>query len=130
MQQVSKLKTIILQIKQIPTNETVGYSRRFKAEKLTPVGIIPIGYADGLHRSLGNGVGKLMVKNAMVPIIGNICMDMCMVDLTGIDAQEGNEVIVFGDNYPITKLASLMNTISYEVLTSISQRVKRVYYQE
>jgi alanine racemase len=130
VQQVSKLKTIILQIKQIPTNETVGYSRRFKAEKLTPVGIVPIGYADGLHRSLGNGVGKLMVKNTMVPIIGSICMDMCMVDLTGIDAQEGDEVIVFGDNNPITKLAALMNTISYEVLTSISQRVKRVYYQE
>jgi alanine racemase len=130
VQQVSKLKTIILQIKQIPTDETVGYSRRFKTEKETPVGIIPIGYADGLHRSLGNGVGKLMVNNTLVPIIGNICMDMCMIDLTGVEANEGDEVIIFGDQYPLTKLAAQMNTISYEVLTSISQRVKRVYYQE
>ena len=130
VQQVSTLKTIILQIKQVDPEETVGYSRKFKASKPTSVGIIPIGYADGLHRILGNGAGKLMVNGKLAPIIGNICMDMCMLDLTGIEAREGDEVIVFGNNYPLTALAAQMNTIPYEVLTSISQRVKRVYYQE
>lgn len=130
VKQVSTLKTVILQIKQIETNETVGYSRRFKASKTTTIGIIPIGYADGLHRILGNGVGKVMVNNTLVPIIGSICMDMSMIDLTNTDAREGDEVIIFGDAYPITEIASQMNTIPYEVLTSVSQRVKRVYYQE
>lgn len=130
VKQVSTLKTVILQIKQIETNETVGYSRRFKASKSTTIGIIPIGYADGLHRTLGNGVGKVLVNNTLVPIIGSICMDMSMIDLTGIDAHEGDEVTIFGESYPITEIASQMNTIPYEVLTSVSQRVKRVYYQE
>jgi alanine racemase len=130
MRNISTLKTVILQVKEIPANETVGYSRRFKAVKNTRIGILPIGYADGLHRILGNGVGKLLVNGKFVPIIGNICMDMCMVDLTGIDACEGDEVIVFGDKYPVTELAQQMNTIPYEVLTSISPRVKRIYFQE
>jgi Alr-MurF fusion protein len=130
VQQVSSLKTLILQIKEINIDETVGYSRRFKASKPTPVGIVPIGYADGLHRILGNGNGKLMVNGKLAPIIGSICMDMCMIDLTGLDACEGDEVIVFGNTYPVTELAKQMQTIPYEVLTSISRRVKRVYYQE
>ena len=130
VRQVSTLKTVILQIKQVETGETVGYSRRFKASVPTTIGIIPIGYADGLHRILGNGVGKILVNGKLVPIVGNICMDMCMIDLTGIEVNEGDEVIVFGDAYPITELAQQMNTIPYEVLTSISRRVKRVYYQE
>jgi len=130
VKQVSTLKTVILQIKQIEPNETVGYSRRFKATQTTTIGIIPIGYADGLHRILGNGVGKVMVNNNLIPIIGSICMDMSMIDLTGIDAHEGDEVIIFGETYPITEIADQMKTIPYEVLTSISQRVKRVYYQE
>jgi alanine racemase len=130
VRQVSTLKTVLLQIKQVEKGETVGYSRRFKASGLTKIGIIPIGYADGLHRILGNGVGKILVNGKLVPIIGSICMDMCMIDLTGIDVNEGDEVIVFGDAYPITELAQQMNTIPYEVLTSISRRVKRVYYQE
>jgi Alr-MurF fusion protein len=127
---ISTLKTVILQVKEVPANDTVGYSRRFKAVKNTRIGILPIGYADGLHRILGNGVGKLLVNGNFVPIIGSICMDMCMIDITGVDAGEGDEVIVFGDNYPITELARQMNTIPYEVLTSISPRVKRIYYQE
>lgn len=130
VKQVSTLRTVILQMKQIEPNETVGYSRRFKATQPTTIGIIPIGYADGLHRVLGNGKGKVMVNHTLVPIIGNICMDMSMIDLTGIDAHEGDEVIIFGSSYPITEIASQMQTIPYEVLTSISQRVKRVYYQE
>ncbi|MDP4207939.1 MAG: bifunctional UDP-N-acetylmuramoyl-tripeptide:D-alanyl-D-alanine ligase/alanine racemase [Bacteroidota bacterium] len=130
VRQVSTLKTVILQIKQIEPNETVGYSRKFKAIQPTTIGIIPIGYADGLHRILGNGVGKLMVNGKLASIIGNICMDMCMIDLTGIEAREGDEVIVFGEAYPITEIARQMGTIPYEVLTSISRRVKRVYFQE
>ena len=130
VKQVSTLKTVILQIKQVETNETVGYSRRFHADKTTTIGILPIGYADGLHRILGNGIGKVMVNHQLVPLIGSICMDMSMIDLTGIDAQEGEEVIIFGESYPILEIARQMNTIPYEVLTSISQRVKRIYYQE
>ena len=130
LRQVSTLKTVILQIKDIQPNETVGYSRRFKAVKPTRIGILPIGYADGLHRILGNGVGKLWVNGTFVPIIGSICMDMCMIDLTGANAREGDEVIVFGDENPLSEIAEQMKTIPYEVLTSISRRVKRVYYQE
>lgn len=127
---VSTLKTNILQVKEIDINESVGYSRRFMATRKTKIGILPIGYADGLHRILGNGVGKLMVNGYFVPIIGSICMDMCMVDLTGVVANEGDEVTVFGEHYPVTELAKQMKTIPYEVFTSISPRVKRIYYQE
>jgi alanine racemase len=127
---ISTLKTVILQTKEVDKDESVGYSRKFLAKKPTRIGILPIGYADGLHRCLGNGVGKLLVNGKFVPIIGNICMDMCMIDITDIKAEEGDEVIVFGDNNPITEIAKQMNTIPYEVLTSISPRVKRIYYQE
>jgi Alr-MurF fusion protein len=127
---ISTLKTVILQIKNIPISETVGYSRKFLAKQETRIGILPIGYADGLHRCVGNGVGRFMVNGHYVPVIGNICMDMCMIDLTGIEASEGDEVIIFGDNCPVSDLAKKMNTIPYEVLTSISPRVKRIYYQE
>lgn len=130
LKNVSTLKTNILQVKEIETNESVGYSRRFMATRKTKIGILPIGYADGLHRILGNGVGKLMVNGYFVPIIGSICMDMCMVDLTGVAANEGDEVTIFGENYPVTELARQMKTIPYEVFTSISPRVKRIYYQE
>lgn len=130
VQNVSTLKTIILQIKEIDIDESVGYSRRFMARRKTKVGILPIGYADGLHRILGNGVGKLLVNDNFVPIIGSICMDMCMIDLTGMNANEGDEVVVFGEKYPVTELAKQMKTIPYEVFTSISPRVKRIYYQE
>ena len=92
--------------------------------------MIPIGYADGLNRVLGNGNGKIYVKGHLAPTVGNICMDMCMIDITGIDVTEGEEVIIFGNEYPITQLAKDMGTIPYEILTGISQRVKRVYYQE
>lgn len=130
LKQVSRLKTVILQIKEIPANETVGYGRKYKANETMPIAILPIGYADGIHRILGNGVGKFYINGKLAPIVGNICMDMCMVDLRGINAKEGDEVIVFGDEYPITEIASQMKTIPYEVFTSISRRVKRIYYQE
>lgn len=130
LQNVTTLKTIISQIKKIPAGETVGYNRRWKAKTESIIATIPIGYADGLSRRLGNGKGFLMVNNHLVPIIGNICMDMCMIDITHIDAREGDEVIVFGEKNSITELAKAMDTIPYEILTSISRRVKRIYYQE
>jgi Alr-MurF fusion protein len=130
LKQVSRLKTVILQIKDISVNETVGYGRKYIAKTPTRIGILPIGYADGIHRTLGNGAGKFYVNGNLAYIVGNICMDMCMIDLTGIKAEEGDEVIIFGEEYPIHELAKQMKTIPYEVLTSISRRVKRVYFQE
>ncbi len=130
LRQVSRLKTVILQIKEIPANETIGYGRKYKATETMKIAVLPIGYADGIHRILGNGVGKFFVNGKLAPVVGNICMDMCMIDLRGIEAQEGDEVIVFGDEYPITEIAAQMKTIPYEVFTSISRRVKRIYYQE
>ncbi len=130
IKQVSRLKTVILQIKDIPANETIGYGRKYKASEPVRIAVLPIGYADGIHRVLGNGCGKFYINGKLAPVIGNICMDMCMIDLKGIDAKEGDEVIVFGEEYPITEIATQMKTIPYEVFTSISRRVKRVYYQE
>jgi alanine racemase len=130
LRQVSRLKTVILQIKEIRVNETIGYGRKYKATELMRIAILPIGYADGIHRVLGNGGGKFYVKGKLAPVVGNVCMDMCMIDLRGTDAEEGDEVIVFGEEYPITEIASQMKTIPYEVFTSISRRVKRIYYQE
>jgi Alr-MurF fusion protein len=92
--------------------------------------VVPIGYADGLDRRLGNGVGQMLVNGVFAPIIGSICMDMCMLNVTGLNANEGDEVIIFGDDYPVWNLSQKMGTISYEVLTGIGRRVPRVYYQE
>jgi len=130
LQNVSTLKTIISQIKKIPEGESVGYGRKWVAKKDMLIATVPIGYADGLNRILGNGKGKLFVNGQLAPIVGNICMDMCMLDITDIPANEGDDVIVFGAEIPISKLAADMNTIPYEVLTSVSRRVKRIYYQE
>ncbi len=130
LEYVSTLRSIISQIKHISPDDTVGYNRRFRAEKETTIAIIPIGYADGLSRVLSNGAGHLWVNGNLVPVVGNICMDMTMIDITGIDAREGDEVIVFGKDLPIARLAEEMGSIPYEILTGISQRVKRVYFQE
>lgn len=127
---VCSLKTIISQIKTLETNDTVGYNRKGKLTKTGTIATIPIGYADGLHRILSNGVGKVLVNNKIVPIIGNICMDMTMINITGIEAKEGDEVIIFNQDYPIENIAKDASTIPYEILTSISRRVKRVYFQE
>lgn len=130
LENVSTLKTIISQIKIIPAHETVGYNRRFKAKTDTTIAILPIGYADGLSRALSNGIGHVKVKGIHVPIVGNVCMDMTMIDITGLNVAEGDEVLIFGKELPITQLADEMGTIPYEILTGISQRVKRVYFQE
>lgn len=130
LQIVSSLKTVIAQIKEVKQGETVGYSRNFIAKSDMRIGVVCIGYADGLNRALGNSVGKLMVNGVKVPIIGNVCMDMCVIDLTGVEANEKDEVIVFGEDMPIKDIAEITNTIVYEVLTNVSPRVKRTYYQE
>jgi len=127
---VTSLKTSISQIKIIQPGDTVGYNRAWIADRLTTIATIPIGYADGLSRRLSNGVGRMMVAGKLAPVVGNICMDMTMLDITGIEAAEGDQVIVFGQELPITRLAEAMDTIPYEILTGISRRVKRVYFQE
>jgi Alr-MurF fusion protein len=130
LQNVSTLKTVISQIKKIKTGESIGYGRNWVAKRETIIATLPIGYADGLSRKLGNGKGSMYVNGYFAPIAGNICMDMCMLDITEIPANEGDDVIVFGNEYPIAKFAADMETIPYEVLTSVSRRVKRVYFQE
>jgi len=128
---VSKLKTVISQIKLVPANETVGYNRKGVLKRDTKIGTVCVGYADGIARRLGNGVGKMMVNNTLVPIVGNVCMDMCMLDITDVsEVNEGDAVEVFGDHITVNHLAEWADTIPYEILTSISQRVKRVYFEE
>lgn len=130
LKNISTLKTQISQIKSIALNETIGYSRMGKLEKPGKIATIPIGYADGLNRLLSNGNGNVFVNGKLAPIVGNICMDMTMIDITDVDANEGDTVIVFGNEIPVSELAEKLNTIPYEVFTSISERVKRVYYHE
>jgi Alr-MurF fusion protein len=127
---VSTLKTRISQIKNIPQQDTVGYNRRGKLTRDSVIGLIPIGYADGLDRKLGNRNGQVIVNGIKVPFIGDICMDISMIDLTGLKASEGDEVIVFGEKNPIQQLAGQVGTIPYEILTNVSSRVKRVYVNE
>jgi len=126
---ISTLKTTISQIKYLKKGETVGYSRKGILERDSTIAIIPIGYADGFNRKLSNRVGKVIINNQFAPIIGNICMDLSMIDITDIEANEGDEVIIFGNNFTVSDIADLIGTIPYEVLTGISQRVKRVYFK-
>ena len=130
LENVGTLKSIISQIRTIQAGESVGYSRRFIADKPTKIATIPIGYADGIARQWGNGVGYVVIKNKKAPIVGSICMDMLMVDCTDIDCKEGAEVILFGANPTVSFMAKQLNTIAYEIMTSVSQRVKRVFYRE
>jgi alanine racemase len=128
LQNVSTLKTIISQIRHVESGESVGYSRKSFVQKDSKIATLAIGYADGYSRVFGNGIGKVWIKGKIAPIIGNVCMDMCMVDITGIEAEEGDEAIVFGEYLSVEQVAKWGNTISYEILTSVSERVKRVYY--
>ena len=130
LENVGTLKSIISQIRTIDKGESVGYGRRFIAEKETIIATIPIGYADGIRRSWGQGVGYVVINNKQAKIVGSICMDMLMVDVTNIDCKEGQTVIVFGENPTVNFMAKQLNTIPYEILTSISQRVKRVFFRE
>ena len=127
---VATLKTTILQIHDVPADETVGYSRKGVLNRDSRIAALPIGYADGLNRRLGNGHAYCLVNGQKAPYVGNICMDVCMIDVTGIDCKEGDKVIIFGDELPVTVLSDILEAIPYEVLTSVSNRVKRVYYQD
>jgi alanine racemase len=131
LQEVSVLKSTIAQIKHLQTGETVSYNRKGLAGPGTTIATVRIGYADGYPRSLGNGAGKMWVKGHLAPIIGSVCMDMTMIDITGIpDVREGDEVVVFGKELSVRQLAHWAGTIPYEILTGISQRVKRVYFEQ
>ena len=127
---VSTLKTTILQIREVPEEDTVGYSRKGHLKRDSRIAALPIGYADGLNRHLGNGHAYCLVNGQRAPYVGNICMDVCMIDVTDIECKEGDTVEIFGDHLPITVLSDVLETIPYEVLTSVSTRVKRVYYQD
>jgi Alr-MurF fusion protein len=129
LQNTSTLKSHITQIKWVEKHESIGYGRRGILGRDSKIATIPIGYADGLNRRLGNRVGRVYINGSFALIIGNICMDLCMVDITDIEANEGDEVIFFGSEIPIGEIAEKVGTIPYEILTGISQRVKRVYIQ-
>ena len=129
LENVGTLKSVISQIRTIAAGESVGYGRRFIAEKPTKIATIPIGYADGISRDWGNGLGFVMIKNTKASIVGSICMDMLIVDVTGIECKEGDSILIFGENPTVSFIAEKLNTIPYEILTSISQRVKRVFYR-
>lgn len=127
---VTTLKTTILQIHEVSPEDTVGYSRRGHLTRKSRIAAIPIGYADGIDRHLGCGHCYCLVNGQKAPYVGNICMDVCMIDVTDIDCKEGDTVEIFGDHLPVTVLSDVLGTIPYEVLTSVSERVKRVYFQE
>ncbi len=126
---VATLRTVIAQVKDIPKGDSVGYGRRFIAQDDMRIAVLPIGYADGLSRRLSNSAGKCWIAGKAAPFVGSICMDMCMVDVTGIPCSAGQEAILFGDEHPIQDYARDLGTIPYEALTSISSRVRRVYLQ-
>ncbi|MDH5474442.1 MAG: bifunctional UDP-N-acetylmuramoyl-tripeptide:D-alanyl-D-alanine ligase/alanine racemase [Cyclobacteriaceae bacterium] len=128
LETTNTLKTVVSQIKKIKKGETIGYGRTGIAKSDLRIATIAIGYADGFSRSFSNGIGKVVINGTVAPVIGNVCMDMTMVDITGINVTEGDEVEVFGKQLSITKLAHQINTIPYEILTNVSSRVKRVYY--
>lgn len=130
LENVGTLKSIISQIRTIQSGESVGYGRRFMAQKETKIATIPIGYADGIPRSWGNETGYVLIKNQKATIVGSICMDMLMVDVTAINCLEGDSVIIFGENPSVIYIAEKLGTIAYEILTGISHRVKRIFYRE
>jgi alanine racemase len=130
LHQIGTLKTVISQIRNISKDESIGYGRKGRVDRASRIAITAIGYADGLNRKLSNGNGYMLVNGKPAPIVGNICMDMTMIDVTDIECKEGDEVIIFGAELNISDVAKKVGTIPYEILTSISQRVKRVYYYE
>jgi alanine racemase len=130
LENVTTLKTTISQIKNLKKGQTVGYNRMGVLQRDSRIATVRIGYADGYPRNLSNGTGKMLINHKWANVIGNICMDMTMLDVTDIDAEAGDEVIVFGEGLPVTDLANWAGTIPYEILTNISQRVKRIYFEE
>lgn len=130
LQPVATLKTVISQLRKVPAGQSIGYGRKGRATQDMMVATIAIGYADGFSRAFSRGVGIVLVNGKRVPVVGNVCMDMTMIDVTGIEANEGDEVIIFGKDLPIAEVAERIKTIPYEILTSTSERVKRVFHAE
>jgi alanine racemase len=130
LQCVCSLKTIILQIRCVPAGSSISYGRKTMVTRDSRIAVLPIGYADGLNRLLSNRVGEVLVNGTRCPVVGNICMDACMIDVTDVDAKEGDPVVLFNEELTVSEIAEKKNTIPYEILTSISPRVKRVYYRE
>ena len=130
LQPVSSFKTYISSIRNVPEGQSIGYGRKSYTTRSSRIAVIPVGYADGLNRHLSNRVGNVFIKGKRVPIIGNICMDTCMIDVTDTNATIGDEVEIFGKHILVTELSEQLGTIPYEILTGISHRVKRVYYKE
>lgn len=130
LRNVCSLYTKIIQIKEVEAGQTVGYSRRGIVDMNKRIALVPIGYADGINRKLSNGVGYMLINGQKAFIIGNICMDLLMLDITDIDVSEGDKVTVFSSERPFSEIATQLDTIPYEVLTSISPRVRRVYFTE
>lgn len=127
---VHRFRTTITQIREIRQGEDVSYSRKFVSAKDMRIGVIPVGYADGLNRHLGNERSEVWVNGSYCKIIGNICMDMCMIDLSGVNAKEGDTAVIFGLENPVFKLSKALDTIPYEIFTSVAQRIPRIYYHE
>ena len=131
LEMVTTLKSTIAQIKKVPAGDTVGYNRKGVVTRDSVIATVRIGYADGYRRELSNGNGYMIVHGQRAPVIGNVCMDMTMIDITGLQhAEPGDEVEIFGKQIPITEVAKQCHTIAYEIMTGISQRVKRVYFEE
>jgi alanine racemase len=130
LQPIASLKTSISQVKKVRAGETISYSRSGRLPKDGKIATVRIGYADGYLRAFGNGVGKMLIKGTLVPTVGNITMDMCMLDVSNVDVKEDDEVIIFNEQQRIEELAAQIGTIPYEILTNVSQRVKRVYFYE
>ena len=130
LEPVSTLKTIVSQVKNVKKGQTVGYSRKGVVEHNATIATIAIGYADGFSRAFSNGKAEVLINGQRAPVIGNVCMDMTMVDVTGIEAREGDEVIIFGPGLPVQELSDRIGTIPYEILTSVGERVKRIFYLE
>lgn len=130
LRNVCTLRTTILSIKTVPAGETIGYGRHTTLAEPRTIAVIPIGYADGFDRRLSNYAGEVIVRGQKCPVVGNICMDQAMIDITGTDAQVGDNVEIFGDKQPLQHLADQLGTIPYEILTSVSRRVQRVYFYE
>lgn len=130
LRNVCTLKTTILSIKTVPANATIGYGRHTTLSEDRQIAVIPIGYADGFDRRFSNYGGEVLVRGKRCPVVGNVCMDQAMIDVTGTDAQVGDAVEVFGDRLPLEELAAKLGTITYEILTSVSRRVQRIYFHE
>jgi alanine racemase len=130
LRNVARLRSTIISLKKWPADTHIGYSRKGCTTAESIIATVPIGYADGIDRHLGNGAASFVVNGVKCPTIGNICMDLCMVDVTGANAKLGDDVEIFGPNAPIETLSETLKTIPYEILTSVSPRVKRIYFRE